>query len=48
MIPFWISFLLRTYAWISLLKAEGLINALLMQLQLIPGPLEMLYTPARW
>ena len=46
MIPFWISFLLRTYAWISLLKAEGLISATLQALHLIPEPLEILYTPA--
>lgn len=46
MIPFWISFLLRTYAWISLLKANGLVSALLQAVQVIPGPLEILYTPA--
>jgi spermidine/putrescine transport system permease protein len=46
MIPFWISFLLRTYAWISLLKGEGLISSLLQWLQLLTGPLELLYTPA--
>jgi len=46
MIPFWISFLLRTYAWISLLKAEGLISATLVALHLIPEPLEILYRPA--
>ncbi|MFT3780369.1 MAG: ABC transporter permease [Nibricoccus sp.] len=46
MIPFWISFLLRTYAWISLLKAEGPISALLQWAHLIAQPLEILYTPA--
>jgi spermidine/putrescine transport system permease protein len=46
MIPFWISFLLRTYAWISLLKAEGLASALLQWSHVITGPLEILYTPA--
>ncbi len=46
MVPFWISFLLRTYAWISLLKAEGPLSALLQWSQLIAGPLEILYTPA--
>lgn len=45
MIPFWISFLLRTYAWISLLKGEGLVSALLQSLHLLVGPLEILYTP---
>lgn len=46
MIPFWISFLLRTYAWISLLKADGLLSGLLEGLRLIPAPLDILYTPA--
>jgi spermidine/putrescine transport system permease protein len=45
MIPFWISFLLRTYAWISLLKADGMISALLQGLHLISAPLEILYRP---
>lgn len=45
MIPFWISFLLRTYAWISLLKAEGPVSALLQWAHLIAQPLEILYTP---
>ncbi len=46
MIPFWISFLLRTYAWISLLKAQGPVSALLQWVHLIAQPLEILYTPA--
>jgi len=45
MIPFWISFLLRTYAWISLLKAEGPVSALLQWAHLIATPLDILYTP---
>jgi spermidine/putrescine transport system permease protein len=45
MIPFWISFLLRTYAWISLLKGEGLIASLLQWMHLLAGPLDILYTP---
>lgn len=46
MIPFWTSFLIRTYAWISILKSEGLLNATLLAARVIPEPLEMLYTPA--
>ncbi len=46
MIPFWISFLLRTYAWISLLKGEGLVSATLQWMHLIAAPLDILYTPA--
>jgi spermidine/putrescine transport system permease protein len=45
MVPFWTSFLIRTYAWVTILKSEGLLNSLLMQAQLISEPLEMLYTP---
>lgn len=45
MIPFWTSFLIRTYAWLTILKSEGLLNSLLIQLGVIADPLEMLYTP---
>jgi len=45
MIPFWTSFLIRTYAWVSLLSKEGLINGTLMSAQLIPAPIAMMYTP---
>jgi spermidine/putrescine transport system permease protein len=45
MVPFWTSFLIRTYAWVTILKSEGLLNSLLLQLQLISQPLELLYTP---
>jgi len=45
MVPFWTSFLIRTYAWLTILKSEGLLNSLLIQLRLIAEPLEMLYTP---
>ena len=45
MIPFWTSFLVRPYAWIMILKQEGLLNAVLRTL--VPGaaPLDLLYTP---
>jgi spermidine/putrescine transport system permease protein len=45
MIPFWTSFLIRTYAWMTLLREEGLVNAVLRSLHLITAPLELLYTP---
>ena len=44
-LPFWTSLLLRVYAWIGLLKANGVINNVLMALGLIHEPLTMLYTP---
>jgi putrescine transport system permease protein len=42
--PFWTSFLIRVYAWIALLKDEGLINRALMSLGLIEAPLPMFAT----
>lgn len=42
-LPFWISFLLRVYAWIGLLGNKGLINHSLMSLGVIDTPLPMLY-----
>lgn len=46
MIPFWTSFLVRTYAWITILKNEGLLNGLLQYTKLITAPLDIMYTPA--
>lgn len=43
-VPFWTSFLIRTYAWMLILRTEGLINTLLGSLGLIDEPLELLYT----
>jgi spermidine/putrescine transport system permease protein len=45
MIPFWTSFLIRTYAWITILKQQGLLNSLLQTLQLTSVPIDLLYTP---
>ena len=44
MLPFWTSFLLRVYAWIGILKNNGVINNLLMGLGLIDEPIVMLQT----
>jgi putrescine transport system permease protein len=44
MVPFWTSFLIRIYAWISLLNSNGLINQALMSAGLIEAPLALLYT----
>jgi putrescine transport system permease protein len=43
-LPFWTSFLLRVYAWIGLLKSNGVINNVLMSLGIIHEPLTMLQT----
>ncbi|MGB5198909.1 MAG: ABC transporter permease subunit [Sedimenticolaceae bacterium] len=43
-LPFWTSFLIRVYAWIGILKGNGLINSLLLWLGLIDEPLQLLHT----
>jgi putrescine transport system permease protein len=42
-LPFWISFLLRVYAWIGLLGSRGAINELLLGMGIINAPLTLLY-----
>jgi len=44
-LPFWTSFLIRVYAWIGILKNNGLLNNLLLWLGLIDEPIDILYTP---
>src|SRR6201999_3701648 len=43
MLPFWTSFLIRTYAWMFLLRDTGLINSTLQSLRLIHDPLPLLF-----
>jgi len=43
-LPFWTSFLIRIYAWVAILKPEGLMNQTLMGLGLIAEPLNILNT----
>jgi spermidine/putrescine transport system permease protein len=42
-LPFWTSFLVRTYAWMFLLRDTGLVNTLLFSAGLIREPLPLLY-----
>ena len=44
MIPFWTNFLVRTYAWMFILRTEGLLNTLLLKLGVIATPIELLYS----
>ena len=44
MLPFWTSFLLRVYAWIGFLKANGVVNNALIALGIIQDPLVMVQT----
>jgi putrescine transport system permease protein len=43
-LPFWTSFLIRVYAWIGILKKEGLLNQFLLWLGVIHEPLTILNT----
>ncbi|MFC3627548.1 ABC transporter permease [Vogesella amnigena] len=45
-IPFWTNLLVRTYAWILLLRNSGLIDSALSSLGLGSGALDILYTPS--
>ena len=44
-VPFWTNFLIRTYAWILILRTEGVLNSLLAFLVPNFQPLELLNTP---
>ncbi len=43
-VPFWISFTIRTFSWIHILGEQGAINATLIRLGIINEPIQMLYT----
>ncbi len=43
-LPFWTSFLIRIYAWIGILKGNGVISNLLEWTGLTNGPVEILYS----
>jgi len=45
MIPFWTSFLIRTYAWIGILNSSGFLNEALISMGVIETPIRLLYTP---
>lgn len=42
-IPFWTNFLIRIYAWISILGSNGFLNTFLIKLGIIETPLKLLY-----
>ncbi|MBB2929367.1 ABC transporter permease subunit [Paraburkholderia silvatlantica] len=44
MLPFWTSFLIRVYAWIGILKNNGLLNNFLMSIGVIHSPIELYHT----
>jgi len=45
-VPFWTNFLVRTYAWMFILRTEGLLNTILLKVGVIASPVEILYSDA--
>lgn len=45
LLPFWTNFLVRTYALITIVQREGVLNSLLVGLGLLQDPVQMLFTP---
>lgn len=45
MVPFWSSFVVRAYAWTTILSDGGLLNGILRYLHITSEPLVMLHTP---
>lgn len=43
MLPFWINFLIRSFAWIIILRSQGIVNSLFIHLEWIDQPLSLLY-----
>lgn len=43
-LPLWTNFVVRTYAWMVILREGGVINTILMKLNLMEKPLELLFT----
>ncbi len=46
MLPFWISYIIRTMSWINILGSSGALNTALMTLGIISEPIRMLYNEA--
>lgn len=42
-LPFWISYIIRTMSWINILGTTGALNSLLLSLGIIDKPLDLLY-----
>jgi spermidine/putrescine transport system permease protein len=45
MLPFWTSYLIRTYSWIVILRSQGVVNTVLLWTGIIDDPLNLLNTP---
>lgn len=44
-VPFWTSFLIRTYAWETILDSQGVLSNVLQAIGVIHQPLQVLYSP---
>jgi ABC-type spermidine/putrescine transport system permease subunit I len=44
MLPFWTSWVIRTYAWMTILRDNGVVNGILEGLGVIDGPIALLNT----
>jgi spermidine/putrescine transport system permease protein len=44
-VPFWTSFLIRTYAWETILDSDGVLSHILQGIGILHGPLNVIYTP---
>ena len=44
MLPFWTSYLIRTYAWMIILRDNGVVNSLLVESGLLDDPIQILNT----
>ena len=45
LLPFWTNFIIRIYAWMTILRSGGLLDTALQWLHIIQAPLNLLYTP---
>jgi spermidine/putrescine transport system permease protein len=45
LLPFWTNFIIRIYAWMTILRSGGLLDTLMQWLHLAQAPLNILYTP---
>ena len=43
---FWINFLIRSFAWVIILRSQGLVNTFLLYMGFIEKPLNLLYNDA--
>ncbi len=46
MLPFWISYIIRTMSWINILGVSGALNTVMLSLGIVDEPVQMLYNEA--